>query len=367
MSVVLTCPECGGQLRARDEQLGKKVRCPKCKEVFTAESEEDPEAFEEPEEEEEAPRRPAVRSRRRDEDDRPRQRRAREEGEEDEEEDRPRKRRGRYEDEEPRRRQERDPRRERAWAGLSILLMLIGTAVNLGALLLLLLLTSLAVLGGILSDNWVMLLLVGLPGLGGMMTFTVGAGFSLLGPWKWGGLGFSIATLVLTGMQLLLLLSALIPQDVAVGFGPPLRASIDWQRFASALPVFNAVGLHLLASSGRGGIGLDVVLLFTGLFEAVRLVLAALWLRSVEQTSTKLGAGGGWLLAVIAAGSSPAVLMLLGILFGVIYRNMTVQSLSSLRALFFTHTVLVILLSAAALGAFLFALLGGRGALSRRR
>jgi predicted Zn finger-like uncharacterized protein len=278
MSVMVSCPKCGGQLRARDEQLGKKVRCPKCKGIFTAEAEEEPEEVDEPgEEEEETPRRRTVRSRRRDEEDeKPRKRRTRDEDEDEEDEDGPRRRRGRDddEDEEPDRRRERNPRRERAWAERGTLLMLIGTGVNLGALLLLLLLTTLAILGGILSGDWVVLLLVGLPGLGGLVTFTVGAVFSLLGPKARGALGFGIATLAVAGVQILLLLIALFPQEVNVGFGAPLRGSIDWPRFASALPIFDTLGLSLAAPSGRGG-SIDVLLVFTGLVEAARLALAA--------------------------------------------------------------------------------------------
>jgi predicted Zn finger-like uncharacterized protein len=37
MPIVIRCPDCGRQVRVRDEQLGKKVRCPGCKEVFNAE------------------------------------------------------------------------------------------------------------------------------------------------------------------------------------------------------------------------------------------------------------------------------------------------------------------------------------------
>jgi hypothetical protein len=70
---------------------------------------------------------------------------------------------------------------------------------------------------------------------------------------------------------------------------------------------------------------------------------------------------------VIATGGGLVLLMLVGVLFGVIFRNMTVQSLSSLSALFFTHIALTMLICAAVLGALLFALLNGRGALSRGR
>src|SRR5262245_7460312 len=33
MPVIISCPDCGRKVRVQDEQLGKKVRCPGCKEV----------------------------------------------------------------------------------------------------------------------------------------------------------------------------------------------------------------------------------------------------------------------------------------------------------------------------------------------
>jgi predicted Zn finger-like uncharacterized protein len=41
MPVIISCPDCGRKVRVQDEQLGKKVRCPGCKEVFTAAEEEE--------------------------------------------------------------------------------------------------------------------------------------------------------------------------------------------------------------------------------------------------------------------------------------------------------------------------------------
>jgi predicted Zn finger-like uncharacterized protein len=41
MPLEINCPACSAKLRVGDDKLGKKVRCPKCKEIFTAEEEVD--------------------------------------------------------------------------------------------------------------------------------------------------------------------------------------------------------------------------------------------------------------------------------------------------------------------------------------
>jgi predicted Zn finger-like uncharacterized protein len=98
MPELITCPECAGKLRIREELLGKKIKCPKCQKQFVAKVEEE-EAEPEELEEEEEPVRPASKRRRdEDEDERPRRR-------DEDEEDRPRRRRRDEEeedDEEPR-------------------------------------------------------------------------------------------------------------------------------------------------------------------------------------------------------------------------------------------------------------------------
>ncbi len=73
MPVNITCPNCQKTLRLPENLMGKRVRCPGCQEVFTAE---DPEAGVEPVEEqeeeaiqEERPSRPARRRRREREED----------------------------------------------------------------------------------------------------------------------------------------------------------------------------------------------------------------------------------------------------------------------------------------------------------
>ncbi len=97
MPEVISCPECAGQLRVKDEMLGKKVKCPKCKNIFVAAAEEEDELDEVVEEDEGD--RPRKRRRDEEDDEEDRQRKRRDE-DEDEEEDRPRKRRRDDEDEE---------------------------------------------------------------------------------------------------------------------------------------------------------------------------------------------------------------------------------------------------------------------------
>lgn len=55
MPVITSCPDCGRQLRVPDDLIGKKVKCPGCKTLFTASSDEEPL--------EEVPPPPPVRSR----------------------------------------------------------------------------------------------------------------------------------------------------------------------------------------------------------------------------------------------------------------------------------------------------------------
>jgi hypothetical protein len=111
MPVVTSCPDCSRKLRVPDELLGKKVRCPGCKVVFTARSE----PAEEREEAPPPPRRSAPpreerieeqpRSRRPppppedEDDDRPRGRQEEEQFTEDQEEEQPRGRRLHEDDE----------------------------------------------------------------------------------------------------------------------------------------------------------------------------------------------------------------------------------------------------------------------------
>jgi WD40 repeat protein len=40
MTILLTCPECGGNLKLADNMAGKKIKCPKCAKVFEAQADE---------------------------------------------------------------------------------------------------------------------------------------------------------------------------------------------------------------------------------------------------------------------------------------------------------------------------------------
>jgi predicted Zn finger-like uncharacterized protein len=88
MPTVISCPSCQKQLKVPDELIGKAVKCPGCKQTFTAQAGGMPEAAEEavqepprrrpappPEDEEEAPRRPARRAAEDEEEERPSRRR----------------------------------------------------------------------------------------------------------------------------------------------------------------------------------------------------------------------------------------------------------------------------------------------------
>src|SRR5436190_22718098 len=68
MTLIVACPKCGRKLRVKDENLGKKVRCPDCKETFDALAEGGGDddvvvaALDEAAAEEEVPEKPARRS-----------------------------------------------------------------------------------------------------------------------------------------------------------------------------------------------------------------------------------------------------------------------------------------------------------------
>jgi predicted Zn finger-like uncharacterized protein len=88
MPTVISCPSCQKQLKVPDELIGRQVKCPGCKETFTAQAGAPPAAVQEepeppprrrpappPEEEEEAPRRPARRAAQDEEEEHPSRRR----------------------------------------------------------------------------------------------------------------------------------------------------------------------------------------------------------------------------------------------------------------------------------------------------
>lgn len=103
------CPACGTKVRIPESLLGKKVKCPKCANTFTAES---PDAgFEEVSEEEERPR--------------PKRRPVSAEEEDDDE--------GEYEERRPRRRRSRQPHRGTAVLILGILSLVMCAPLGIAA------------------------------------------------------------------------------------------------------------------------------------------------------------------------------------------------------------------------------------------
>jgi predicted Zn finger-like uncharacterized protein len=125
MPVSVSCPSCERKLRVPDELLGKRVKCPGCKNTFTAE---DPDAVVDVDviEEEERPRRPVRRPEPPQDDEgiqeerRPAQRRRREAEDDDEE----------YEEERPRRRKRRS--RSKSAARQAVAIPAIGLMVVAG-------------------------------------------------------------------------------------------------------------------------------------------------------------------------------------------------------------------------------------------
>jgi predicted Zn finger-like uncharacterized protein len=125
MAMTISCPSCKKTLRVGEENLGKKIRCPACQQIFTAPSPDEPAGG--PDERVADDRRkpePPPRRRDEDEDERPSRRRDEEDrprGRRDEDEDRPSRRRDEDEDDRPSRRREEDeysdrPSRRRASA-----------------------------------------------------------------------------------------------------------------------------------------------------------------------------------------------------------------------------------------------------------
>ncbi len=331
MPELITCPECQGKLRIKDELLGKKIKCPKCQKAFVAKVEEKEPAEPEEIEEEEAPARPAARKRRdEDEDERPRKKRRDEE--EEEEDDRPRKKRRDEEDEEEedapkkKRRDEEEeeeeerPRKKRRddedededgakkkasspeemlkWLRLSLMLVFIGTCVTLGttAMRFLLLIIALSMNG---LYDWIALLLVGLPGLGGTAAFTTGLVFGIFGPHKKTALAMSIAVISTAGLHLLFALIAILI-GVSNSMGYAARA---WLDGATTLPALTMLGR-----------GMDVLAFFAGLFELGSLVVLCLWFRAVKLNYQKRVAFSQFLLPICFAGGAPFFLMLLNLI-----------------------------------------------------
>jgi predicted Zn finger-like uncharacterized protein len=287
MSIGIQCPECGGKLRIGDHSLGKKVKCPKCKAIFTAEEE-----IEEVEEVEEVER-PTRRRREEDyaeEDDRPRRKRRSDDAYVDED-DRPTKPAG-------------NPREMLAWARRSVQLLWIGSIVTLSAVSFRVLLQILFVSEAWSAPDWVRLLLVGLPGLAGVTTFTTGLVFSLLGPKKGAVLGLAIALVAVGGLHLLFTIIAVIPQERSIG-GIQFSSSVggNWYRGATTLPAFSEAPLFF-----------DALHFIAGLFEVATLVLMYLWVRALMLYYKKGASAGQCIAGICITGGVPVFILLLSLI-----------------------------------------------------
>lgn len=288
MSIGIQCPECGGKLRVGDHLLGKKVKCPKCKAIFTAE--EEIAEIEEVEEEE----RPRRRHREEDYDeegdqDRPRKKRRRED--EDDEDDRPTRPAG-------------NPREILAWARRSVQLLWIGSVVTLSAVGFLVLLQILFLSEAWSAPDWVKLLLVGLPGLAGVTTFTIGLVFGLFGPKKGALLGLAIAVVAVGGLHWLFTIIAVIPQERSIG-GIRFSSSVggNWFRGATTLPAFSEAPLYF-----------DALYFIAGLFEVAALVLMYLWLRALILYYKKGASAAQCIVGLCVTGGVPVLILLLSLI-----------------------------------------------------
>jgi predicted Zn finger-like uncharacterized protein len=313
MAIEIQCPECSGRLRVGDHLVGKKVKCPKCKAIFPAREAEEEEVVDEIEEEEEE--RPRKRKSRDDDDeerisDRIRKRR-RDDDDEDEDEDRPRKKRRRDDDEDEDddydrpRRSAANPKKELQWVRLGTFLMFIGSIVTLSAIGLEMLLNILARTGAWGSQpDWVRLLMVGLPGLGGMCTFMTGLVFGILGPKRGPLLGLGIALVAISGLHLLFTIICLIPHGQFFG-GIHINIGTQWNRAASALPVFSELGLG----------GFDPLPFFTALFEVATLVLLFLWLRALMLHYKRGASVVQSIIGICISGGAPLLLLIMSLVY----------------------------------------------------
>jgi predicted Zn finger-like uncharacterized protein len=335
MAIELQCPECSGKLKVGDDLLGKKVKCPKCKAIFTA-----TEQVDEIEEEEEKPRssirkgQDAVTERPKkrrdddddDDDDRPKKK-SRRDDDDDDDDDRPKKKSRRDDDDDddddrPKKKSRRDddddddddrpskavnPRKLLKSARLAVKLMLIGSIVTLSAVGVMMLLQILALSGAwIMQPDWVGLLLYGLPGLGGAATFLTGLVFAILGPKKGALLGVSIAAVSAGGLHLLFMILSVTIHGGAffggrgMGFG---MGGSQWNRGTSCLPAFSDVTVYF-----------DAVFFFAGLFEVGTLVLFFLWFRFLKLHYKRYAEVGQSIVGICIAGGAPVVLLLLGLI-----------------------------------------------------
>ena len=324
MPTLISCPECAGKLRVAEALLGKKVRCPTCKVVFVAE---DPaaavEELDELEELVEEPRQRKSTRFREDEDeeeDRPRQRRRPvDEDEDDDYDDRPRRRRRAEDDEDeddwddkpvPKKGQ---AKKQLAWARLGALLIFIYAIVALSSIGILFLLTFLRLLGVSIPDM-VTLLLVGLPGLGGVITGLTGMVFTILGPPRKAAFGLAIAATATGALHLLLLFVSMINSMQAhqfLGGGFSGIFGGGWGEEATAMLSFAHV------SDMFGQISLfNPLSLFIALIEVGSLIVTSLYLRAVVLNfPSRQAPAKQAIVQVIITGSAAVLLIIMGLIF----------------------------------------------------
>jgi len=333
MAIEIQCPECSGKLRVGDNLVGKKVKCPKCKAIFPAKEAEEEEVVDEIEEEEEEL--PKKRKSRNDDDDeriseRIRKRRREDEDEEDEDEERPRKRRRRDDDEnedddyDRPRRSAGNPKEELKWVRLGTFLMFIGSIVTLSAIGLMMLLQILLMTGAwVLQPDWVHLLMVGLPGLGGICTFMTGLVFGILGPKRGPVLGLAIAAVAASGLHLLFAIICLIPQTQSFG-GIRVNLGSQWKWAATAIPVFSELALS----------GFEPLPFFTALFEVATLVLLYLWLRALMLHYKRGADVAQSIVGICISGGAPVLLLIMSLIFYSIEKSGGISSLTTVRVMF---------------------------------
>jgi hypothetical protein len=289
MSEQVECPECGGRLNVPGRLIGKQVRCSKCKAIFEA--------------------RPTVDDIAEAED---------------------------VGAEEPERFPLSNPENVLFWARLSALLVFIGSCVSLGAVgflfLIDLILVSTASSGSYSSSTleamyWLMVLLVGVPGLLATLATDTGLVFGLFGPHRKNAFGLCIAVIAVSGVHLLFLLIGLAVADSPGKAGLSLstwRVS-EASRLGTTLLVFETVFWPETQ--------FDVVYFLTGLLEVARLVLLALWVQAVLRNYKR--DDNFWLVTVVGAGGAAVFLMLLGVMLRLTFKS--TSSSSSLQALAFVH------------------------------
>jgi hypothetical protein len=368
---MISCPECANKVQVPDNLIGKKVKCPVCQGIYVAKAEDEPEVVvEELEPVEDEPRS----RRRRDEDDHPSRRdqieerpRRRGRDEDDDEGDRPRKRRRKDdeddEDDRPRKRRREDdyddedeppkkadPRAMLQWSRLSLKLIFIGVCVALGSIGMMWLFQFLG-MAGVGINEYLSLVLVGLPAVGATATITTGLVFAILGPKKKAAFGLAIAVVSTAGVHLLFQIITMIPQDSGYGSHRESRAVVSmfagltYQRAATALPGvagFNAFdGLYFVA----------------GLSELGLLVVSCLWMRALMLNYSKGAPTEQTMMGIWVIGGAMVLMLILGIIFSIVGSSTTL-SMGAFKAMIWIGIIVNGLACLGAWGMFLMVTLG---------